>query len=211
MAVNIGSTQNIVRENIEWCRIWVPGINQTDKPRILLIGDSITEGYSGTVEKLLEGKAYVARLSTSKSLGDPLYLDEVKMVLANTTFKVIHFNNGMHGGGYNETEYQRDYKKLVALLKKNAPGSKLICATTTAQRTSNQLDKLTSFTDRIKARNDIAREAIKGQGIKIDDLYALLENRPEFYSQDGTHSNDKGIEAEGQQVAKIIAEELAAK
>jgi hypothetical protein len=41
---------SIVRGDIEWSRAWVPGINHTDKPHILLIGDSITEAYSSVVE-----------------------------------------------------------------------------------------------------------------------------------------------------------------
>ena len=43
---------------------------------VLLLGNSITRGYHPKVEKLLEGKAYVGRLSGSKSVGDPALLDE---------------------------------------------------------------------------------------------------------------------------------------
>src|ERR1700694_3945076 len=67
----------IAREDIEWCRIWVPGVNHTDKASILLIGDSITEAYSSVVEEELKDVAYIARLTTSKSLGDPGLLQEI--------------------------------------------------------------------------------------------------------------------------------------
>ena len=38
------SNQKIERENIEWCDIWVTNAQSDDKPRILLIGDSILIG-----------------------------------------------------------------------------------------------------------------------------------------------------------------------
>jgi hypothetical protein len=33
------------RESIEWCDIWVSHANETNLPRVLLIGDSITRAY----------------------------------------------------------------------------------------------------------------------------------------------------------------------
>jgi lysophospholipase L1-like esterase len=188
--------------------MWVPGINQTDKPRILLIGDSITEAYSAVVEKELAGEAYVAKLTTSKSLGDPAYLDEVAMVLGNTRFAVIHFNNGMHGAAYSETEYEHDYPKLLKLLEARGQGAKLICATTTPKRVSNQVENLDPFTERIRVRNEVAKKAAHEKAIALDDLFALVENHPEFYSKDGTHFNDTGVQAEGTQVAAKIRSAL---
>ena len=57
----------MVRENIEWLDVWVPGNNVTDRPRVLLIGDSITRGYYKAVEDKLKGKAVVCRLATSRA------------------------------------------------------------------------------------------------------------------------------------------------
>jgi hypothetical protein len=45
------------RESIEWCDIWISHANETNLPRVLLIGDSITRAYYPEVEKRLEGKA----------------------------------------------------------------------------------------------------------------------------------------------------------
>ena len=35
----------VVRENIEWLDVWVPGNGVKDQPRVLQIGDSIARGY----------------------------------------------------------------------------------------------------------------------------------------------------------------------
>src|SRR4051812_35843495 len=85
------------RESIEWLDIWMPHTNDHGLPRVLLIGDSITRGYGKQVESNLKDKAYVARLASSKSLGDPALLEQVALVLREQSFEAIHFNNGMHG------------------------------------------------------------------------------------------------------------------
>ena len=127
-AVPAADPPRVVRENIEWLDVWVLGNAVKDQPRVLLIGDSITRGYYKTVEDKLKGKAVVCRLATSKSLGDPGLLDEVKLVLGQAKFDVVHFNNGMHGWGYAEDEYAKAVPDLVATLRKGAPGAKLVWA-----------------------------------------------------------------------------------
>src|SRR5579863_6049038 len=69
------------RESIEWCDIWISHANETNLPRVLLIGDSITRAYYPAVERLLAGKAYVGRLSSSAFISDPVLLMQIKMVL----------------------------------------------------------------------------------------------------------------------------------
>ena len=111
---------HISREAIEWCNIWIPDANETKLPRVLLIGDSITGGYGPKVADALKGKASVARLTTSKSIGDPALLAEVALVLGQCRFDVVHFNNGLHGWGYSEEEYQQHFPELVATIRKHA-------------------------------------------------------------------------------------------
>ena len=52
----------------------------------------------------LDGKAFVARLATSRFVADPVLLKEVELVLSETKFNVILFNNGMHGWQHTEAE-----------------------------------------------------------------------------------------------------------
>src|SRR5918911_584933 len=84
------------RESIEWCDIWISHANETNLPRVLLIGDSIARDYYGEVEKCLAGKAFVARLATSRFVADPVLHKEIESVLGGTKFDIIQFNNGMH-------------------------------------------------------------------------------------------------------------------
>ncbi|MBN9121823.1 MAG: SGNH/GDSL hydrolase family protein [Planctomycetes bacterium] len=194
----------VVRENIEWLDVWVPGNNEKDRPRVLLIGDSITRGYYKVVEDKLKGKATVCRLATSKSLGDPGLLDEVKLVLGQAKFDVVHFNNGMHGWGYTEDEYARAIPGLVETIRKGAPGAKLVCATTTPVRVAGKVEQLDPRTDRVRVRNRAVTDLMDKEKIPTNDLFALVADKPELFSPDGVHLNAKGSTALGEQVATRV-------
>jgi hypothetical protein len=131
-----------VRENIEWLDVWLPHTNEHSLPRILLIGDSITRGYGKQVEANLKDKAYVGRMATSKSLGDPALVEQVILILREQSFDIIHFNNGMHGDGYGEEAYAEALPELVAALRRNAPRARLIWCSTTDVRERNNLSTL---------------------------------------------------------------------
>jgi len=194
------------RESIEWCDIWISHANETNLPRVLLIGDSITRDYHPEVEKHLAGKAYVARLATSRFLSDPVFAKEIALVLDETKFDVIHFNNGMHGWQHSEQEYRMAFPKFVATLRSHAPKAKLIWATTTPLKESKARlpDNPTHASDeRIAARNAIALEHLKGQGIAVDDLNALVRGHPEYHS-DNVHFNSQGVQIQAAQVAARV-------
>lgn len=207
-----GATEKpkIERENIEWCDIWITEGDRPELkiPRVLLVGDSITRGYSGAVTEKLKGKAAVSRLATSKSVGDPALLEEIKLVLKQYKFDVIHFNNGLHGWGYSEADYRAHFPELLALFKEYAPQAKLIWATTTPVREKGNLKQFEARTERVKARNAIAAELTAGKVAAVDDLFGLVKDHPEYSGGDGVHYNPKGVAAEAGQVAKVIEGQL---
>ena len=51
------------REAIEWRDIWVTGANDDSRPRLLLVGDSITRSCFAQVEMELKGIFFCARLT----------------------------------------------------------------------------------------------------------------------------------------------------
>lgn len=205
-AVIHAAEPHISREAIEWCNIWIPDANESKLPRVLLIGDSITGGYGPKVADALKGKASVARLTTSKSIGDPVLLAEVSLVLGQCRFDVVHFNNGLHGWGYSEEEYQKAFPDLVATIRKHAPQAKLIWATITPMRQAGKLDVIAENTKRVQSRNQIAEAIVAHEGIAGDDLYGLVKDHPEYWSPDGVHFNAQGVAAQAEQVTKKITE-----
>lgn len=190
----------IQRENIEWTDVWFPNSNNHDLPRVLLIGDSITRAYFSAVEANLKGKAYCARIATSKAVGDPALPSELTTFLAEAKFDVVHFNIGMHGWDYSEDDYRQYLPELLAAIRKGAPNAKLLWASTTPVRK----DKLPGPTnDRVLARNRIAREFFEKQGIPVDDLHALMADHSDLHSDD-VHFNPEGSALLAGQVAASI-------
>jgi hypothetical protein len=197
-------------EDIEWCDIWQPNQTKSGLPRVLLIGDSITRAYYPVVQKQLEGKALVDRLTTSAFVSDPMLLAEVAMVLDNTRYDIIHFNNGMHGWQHSEEEYRKGYPSFVESIRTHAPSAKLICATTTPLKVSTPVPQGDPrYSDeRIAARNAIALEIVKPEGIAVDDLFTPMMGHPELHG-DNVHFNQQGTSVQGQQVAAAISKLLS--
>lgn len=198
-----------VRERIEWIDIWVTDADKTDLPRVLLVGDSITRGYFDAVEKHLAGKAYCARLTTSKCVSDPTFNDDLRLMLEQYEFSVIHFNNGLHGWGYSEDQYRDGLQNTVVAVKEHAGNAKLIWATTTPVREKTDLETFAEQTDRVKVRNKLAAEIMSEQQIPTDDLFELVKVHSAWTSGDGVHFNGQGNEALAKQVAESVAESLS--
>ncbi len=198
------------RESIEWCDIWISHANETNLPRVLLIGDSIARDYYPEVEKRLAGKAFVARLATSRFVADPVLLKEIELVLDQANFDVIHFNNGMHGWQHSEAEYRKAFPKLIKTIRAHAPRARLIWATTTPLRDGKAVTydtKAEYSDDRIAARNALAAEVVAAQKIPTNDLNAAVRGHPEYHS-DNVHFNIQGIKIQAAQVSAVVEQTL---
>jgi lysophospholipase L1-like esterase len=193
------------REAIEWCDVWFTHADKADKPRVLLIGDSIVQGYFPLVEKELGDAVYWGRFTTSRSICDPVFFQELALVIKQYRFSVIHFNHGLHGWGYTEAQYAEAFDKLLKVLKEDGQGAKLLWATTTPVQSGSSMG---SDQPRVAERNKIAAEKVTQAGIAIDDLYALSIDKPEYYSKDGVHFSQEGKEVQGKTVAVSIRKAL---
>ncbi len=194
------------RESIEWCDIWISHANETNLPRVLLIGDSIARDYYPEVEKRLAGKAFVGRLATSRFVGDPVLLKEIESVLDGAKFDVIQFNNGLHGWQHSEEEYRKAFPKLIKTIRAHAPKASLIWATTTPLRDGKDVtyDTKAEYSDkRIAARNSLAAEVVAAQKIPTVDLNAAARGHPEYHS-DNVHFNSQGIQIQAAQVSAEV-------
>ena len=194
------------RESIEWCDIWISHANETNLPRVLLIGDSIVRDYYPEVEKHFAGKVFVGRLSTSRFVADPVLLKEIETVLDGTKFDVVVFNNGMHGWQHSEAEYRKAFPKFIKTIRSHAPKAKLIWATTTPLRDGKDVtyDTKAKYSDeRIAARNVLAAEVVAAQKIPTVDLNAAVKGQPELHS-DNVHFNGQGSQILAAQVSAAV-------
>jgi len=194
------------RESIEWCDIWISHANETNLPRVLVIGDSIVRDYYPEVEKRLAGKAFVARLATSRFVADPVLHKEIELVLEGTKFDVIVFNNGMHGWQHSEAKYREAFPKLIKTIRAHAPKARLIWATTTPLRDGKGVtgDTKAEYSDeRIAARNALAAEVVVARKIQTVDLNAAVRGRPDLHS-DNVHFNSQGSQILAAQVSAAV-------
>jgi len=199
-------TRSVEREHTEWCDIWIPHILQTDKPRILLAGDSITSQYYASVCRLLEGKGYCARFATSASVAEPAFHAQLEAVFSQNQYAVIHFNNGLHGFGYTEEEYRAGYERALRTVRKQSPSSTVVLALSTPLNPESPENHLNP---RIAERNRIVRELAKAYGAEINDLHTISKGHPEHYS-DAYHFQAEAIELQSRQVAGTVEALLCA-
>jgi acyl-CoA thioesterase-1 len=188
----------------------LPIDDQPGVPRVLLIGDSISMGYTIPVREALKGKANVHRPPencgpTSRGM------ERLESWLGTGHWDVIHFNFGLHDlrldDGKHQVpleQYEQNLRTMVARLKRT--GARLIwCSTTPVPEKSNPPRRETD----VVAYNDMARKIMAENGIPIDDLHSFaLPRLSTIQRPDNVHFTTEGSRVLAQQVAASIAEAL---
>jgi lysophospholipase L1-like esterase len=190
-----------------------------DLPRVLLIGDSISIGYTPTVRELLAGIANVHRVPRNAA-STALTLQFVDEWLGDGPWDLIHFNWGLHDVVYMDADgtrveagqgahqvpadaYAANLNELVSRLK--ATGAMLIWASTTPipdgadhRLPGEEVDY-----------NAIASRVMGEQGVAINDLHAFIAPHIESAQQPANvHYTPEGYVVLGQRVAEVIREGL---
>ena len=197
-------------------------------PNVLLLGDSISIGYTLPVRKLLQGKANVFRPVTPAGAAENC--SDTGFGLANLDrwlalqpkWDVIHCNWGLHDLKHmadgkpsgdpsspvlNPVDaYQANLTKITARLKQT--GARLVFATTTpvVEGTSNPFR---SPADPARY-NAAAIEVAKANGVRVNDLFALVTPRlAAVQLPKNVHFTAAGSDLLAKQVAAVVTEELA--
>jgi hypothetical protein len=197
-----------IAETIEWTWEVTPEHRQPQLPNVALVGDSITRNYFPAVTQALAGKANVYLFAASTSVGDPRLSAQLKefFTLMQVPFRVVHFNNGMHGWGYTEAEFGAAFPAYIDALRADAPGAKLIWANITPVRKDTPG---ASSNARVDARNTITAAITGKEHIPLDDQHARVAQHPDSYL-DNVHPNTDTSSLEGKQAAAEIEKLLAA-
>lgn len=181
-------------------------------PRVLLIGDSISMGYTLPVRRLLEGKANVHRIPTN---GGPTKngVANLDKWLGKGKWDVIHFNHGIHDLKYmpdgkrqvEPADYEANLRTITTKLK--ATGSKVIWASTTPIP-DGDLTPERKF-GKVPEYNEIAARVMKENGVLINDLNAHMTPRiSELQNPKDVHYNAAGSEFLAEKVAAEILKAL---
>jgi hypothetical protein len=165
-------------------------ITDPKRPRVLLIGDSILNGYLKSVVTALDGKAYVDAWvnpycqseNTNKILAE---------VLANGPYDVVHFNMGLHGwqeGRIKPGTFEPLTKAYVEVLRAKLPNARLIWASSTPVTKEKQAAELEpEINPVIIEHNRMAAKVMAGMHVRVNDFYALLVDRRDLARGDRFH------------------------
>src|ERR1700688_4052019 len=115
-ALTVAQPNKPIPEEIEWTWEVRPQHVDTQLPNVLLLGDSITRNYFPQVTQDLAGIANVYLMASSTSVGDPRLPQQIAefAALQRVSFAVVHFNNGMHGWGYTESQFEAGFPSFLA-------------------------------------------------------------------------------------------------
>lgn len=192
-------------------------------PRVLIIGDSISIGYTIPVRQRLQGRAVVFRPPVNcQHTG--YGLANLKSWLGTNRWDVIHFNWGIWDTHYLDAkgalvrdesqgtkglhircspeQYGRNLSMLVEILE--TTGARLIWASTTPVMSRSGK----RFED-IAVRNAVAEKIMTARNITINDLYTFTLPRVQAWqTPDQVHFNNEGNAQLGTRVSECILDAL---
>ena len=193
----------------------VPGL-----PRVLLLGDSISMGYTLKVRELLAGKANVHR-PAENCADSGNGVRKLDTWLGSGKWDVIHFNFGLHDlkyvdekGGLTAVEkgrvvaspdqYERQLRELVSRMQRS--GATVICATTTPVPAKSNGRVEGSERTYNAAAVRVAKEA----GILVNDLHAFVARHSDPQQlPNNVHFTPQGYDQLAVEVAARIEATLA--
>ncbi|QDT91007.1 SGNH/GDSL hydrolase family protein [Gimesia algae] len=169
-------------------------------PRVLLIGDSVSRGYTQAARKALKGKANVHRAPANCG-PTATGLKKLDVWLGDGNWDVIHFNFGIHDRRTPAADYEQRLDEIVKRLKKT--GATVVWASSTP--IPADWKEGPEMKTKLEEKNAIAAKVMQANGVEIDDLYAfILPHLSETQNPKDVHFNSKGYNMLGKQVAKHI-------
>ena len=169
-------------------------------PRVLLIGDSVSRGYTLAVRAALAGRANVHR--APENCGPTANgLKKLDVWLGAGKWDVIHFNFGIHDRATPLADYTDRLAKILTRLE--STGAKLIWASTTPIP-DDPAKKQTSAS--IVERNAAAAALMAQHAVALDDLFtAITPQLATLQNPNDVHFTAAGYDFLGQHVAAAIA------
>tara|TARA_B100001248_G_C27275709_1_gene405241 strand:- start:100 stop:798 length:699 start_codon:yes stop_codon:yes gene_type:complete len=190
-------------------------------PHVLIIGDSISIGYTLPTRALLQGKVNLHRIPTN---GGPTIkgLTEIDKWLGKRKWDLIHFNWGLHDlkymgkdgtnlvpkekGGVVQVplaDYEKNLEKLVVRMKKSA--KQLVWRNTTPIPSGSRARYVG---DSIKYNQAAARVMKKLKIPTLDLFNPSMKNMKEWMKKADVHYYPHGSQALAEIVAKDILTRL---
>lgn len=189
-------------------------IKDAKLPRVLLIGDSILNGYQGKATKLLAGKAnvdlWVNPYNQSEHVNQLL-----GEVLANGPYDVVIFNMGLHGwqeGRIKPGTFEPLTKAYVQVLRTKLPKAKLLWASSTPVTVKGKPTEINpEINPNIVEQNRMAAKVMAEMGVPVVDFYSILVEKRELARGDMFHWTGPAYDLIAQAAVDAILRELSSR
>lgn len=169
-------------------------------PRVLLIGDSVSRGYTQAARNALKGKVNVHRAPANCG-PTATGLKKLDVWLGDGNWDLIHFNFGIHDRRTNVDDYEKRLEEIVKRLKQT--GAKVVWASSTP--IPADWKEGPEMKAKLKEKNAIAAKVMERNGVEIDDLFTFITpHLSEVQNPKDVHFNGKGYDLLGKQVAEYI-------
>jgi len=159
-------------------------------PRVLLVGDSILNGYLKHVMKSLEGRAYVDAWVNPYNQSEHLN-KLLAEVLDQGPYDVVHFNMGLHGwqkGRIKDGTFEPLTKAYVEVIRKKLPNARIIWASSTPVTVKGKPTALEpEINPIIVEHNRMAAKVMSELGVPVNDFYGLLVDKLALARGDSFH------------------------
>jgi hypothetical protein len=186
-------------------------ITDPNRLRVLLIGDSILNGYGKQVIAALDGKAYVDAWVNPYCQSE--YLNKLLAeVLANGPYDVVHFNMGLHGwqkGRIKDGTFEPLTRAYVEVIRDNLPKAKIIWASSTPVTVKGKPSELDPVINPvIVEHNRMAAKVMQEMNVPVNDFYSLLVPKLELARGDQFHWRPEAYRILADKVTKSVLHEL---
>lgn len=189
----------IVYETYEWDNTWIEHADDSNRKRVLYIGDSISCGTRHIATNLTDCRILFDGFGTSKALDNPYFEDMLRLFAAQESRRdAVLFNNGLHGFHLDDKpEYRNDYDKMVQFLLSEFRNTPVFILLTThvADEAQNK---------RVILRNLAATEVAKKYHLPTIDLYSVSAAMPDQLT-DGVHFTQSGYQALAQTILNALS------
>jgi hypothetical protein len=194
------------------------------KPRILIIGDSISNGYMPFVEEYFADKAFVKH-NPGNAQHSGFGLQKIREWIAGEEWDVIQFNWGLHDLCYrspeskvqgnrdkvngkitNTIEQYKTYLDSIVTILEHSTKAKLIFVTTTYVP-ENEAGR---FQDDVQKYNKAALEVMKKHKIQVNDIYSksIVIHKKWGLGTDNVHYSKEGSAELGKLIVSVLEKQI---
>lgn len=192
-------------------------------PQVLIIGDSISNGYTKPLREMMHGVADILH-NPGNAQHSGFGLEHLEDWLGDVQWDVIHFNHGLHDLKYVDDDgkntrsretghiqiplkaYRKNMDAIVKRLKQS--GAKLIFATTTPfpDEPAGPLREA----KQVKRYNRVALRIMKKYEVTVNDLHGFaLPRLEEIQQPNNVHFSPAGSKALAEEVKRHIEQALS--